>query len=230
LNGNHQQREHAFWRELFERKARTDKADHRLVGYESSSNARLLSQTLHRLIGPIEGKRFLDAGSGDGQVSAAFMDRNRVVCSDFSAGMARRAMKRGAGGVACDLLALPFADASFDLAICVEVVQCTPDPEAVAGELLRVLRPGGRLLMTTPNKHSALRRVNRLLRPSRSEVAPRLAATGDFRRMFESLGASVERVVYVAYYIKWVAESRGGPLEPFRRLVATNFIIQVDRR
>lgn len=48
--------------------------------------------------------------------------------------------------VAGDAGALPFADASFDTVVAFLVFCTLPDPERAAGEIRRVLRPGGRLL------------------------------------------------------------------------------------
>jgi SAM-dependent methyltransferase len=47
---------------------------------------------------------------------------------------------------------LPFADASFDLAIAWDVVEHVQDPELLLAELARVLRPGGRALLTVINR------------------------------------------------------------------------------
>lgn len=52
--------------------------------------------------------------------------------------------------VVCDAAALPFAGASFDAAICAELLEHVPRPEAVLGEVARVLRPGATLLITAP--------------------------------------------------------------------------------
>jgi SAM-dependent methyltransferase len=43
---------------------------------------------------------------------------------------------------------LPFADAAFDRVLCHNVLECLPDPEALATEAGRVLRPGGRLVLS----------------------------------------------------------------------------------
>jgi SAM-dependent methyltransferase len=52
--------------------------------------------------------------------------------------------------VAADLTALPFEDASFDLAIVCHVLEHIPDDVAALSELRRVLAPGGRLIMQHP--------------------------------------------------------------------------------
>lgn len=49
-----------------------------------------------------------------------------------------------------DIARLPFADESLDLLIASEVVEHLPEPEAVLRELARVLRPGGRIVLTVP--------------------------------------------------------------------------------
>ena len=51
-----------------------------------------------------------------------------------------------------DLGKLPFRDDQFDIAIVSHVAEHLTDPEAVFGELSRVLKPGGRLLLLTPNR------------------------------------------------------------------------------
>ena len=45
---------------------------------------------------------------------------------------------------------LPFADASFDTVLCTEVLEHLPTPAACMTEMVRVLKPGGRLLLTVP--------------------------------------------------------------------------------
>ncbi len=44
---------------------------------------------------------------------------------------------------------LPFRDASVDAIVCTEVFEHLLDPTAAAGELIRILKPGGRLVLTT---------------------------------------------------------------------------------
>lgn len=44
---------------------------------------------------------------------------------------------------------LPFADASVDAVVCTEVFEHLLDPPAAAQEIIRILKPGGRLILTT---------------------------------------------------------------------------------
>jgi SAM-dependent methyltransferase len=101
-----------------------------------------------------EGARVLDAGCGTGELTArlaekfpgasfigvdvedAHLDRSRQRCARFGE---RTKFQRD------DVLALSFPDASFDLAVSRHVMQALPDAKRAMAEMVRVLRPGGRL-------------------------------------------------------------------------------------
>jgi len=50
----------------------------------------------------------------------------------------------------CDTAALPFPDATFAFAASINVLDCTPAPHETVAELARVLRPGGKTIISTP--------------------------------------------------------------------------------
>ena len=104
-----------------------------------------------------QGDYVLDAccGTGDLAVAARKAGAGDVVGLDFSERMLERARRKAPEleWVQGDVLALPFADASFDSAIVGFGVRNVDDLEAALKELRRVLRPGGRmgiLEITTP--------------------------------------------------------------------------------
>jgi SAM-dependent methyltransferase len=100
----------------------------------------------------------LDVGTGTGRLPRALLFqprfKGRVVGLDLSRRMLAEGVSRltpYAGRVSLiwqDAQDLPFLDGTFDAVTCLEVLEFTPDPEAVLGELVRVLRPGGVLLTT----------------------------------------------------------------------------------
>jgi len=118
----------------------------------------------HRLVRahlpPLAGKRLIEIGCGRGGFSAwlARQGPAEVVAIDFSPAAVEKgaAFGREAGLANLrfevgDIQAIAHADASFDVAVSCETVEHVPDPARAVRELARVLRPGGRLLLTTPN-------------------------------------------------------------------------------
>lgn len=100
----------------------------------------------------------LDVGSGTGRLeraveAAGLLPEARWVLLDGSRRMlalAQEELDLGERGRflhhrACPL---PFADETFDVVACLEALEFTPRPEATLAELVRVLRPGGLLVIT----------------------------------------------------------------------------------
>jgi arsenite methyltransferase len=111
---------------------------------------------VHAALGAQPGERILDAGCGPGFYVAETLERvgpeGSVAGVDASAAMLGVAAKRceGHDNVSFhegDVTALPVGDADFDRALSVQVLEYVEDIPAALGELLRVLRPGGRVLI-----------------------------------------------------------------------------------
>jgi SAM-dependent methyltransferase len=114
---------------------------------------------------------------------------------------------------------LPFPDETFDLILSHEVLEHVRDDRAAVGEMVRVLRPGGRAVLFMPNRgypfetHGVYWRgqyrfgniplVNYLPRNLRNRLAPhvRVYASGDLQQLFGDLPIRIVRrtVIFGAY-------------------------------
>jgi len=101
------------------------------------------------------GQEVLDVGAGDGNLALACAQEGAsVVASDLSPGMVERGRARTAAEgyeiewVEADVEALPFEDGRFDCAGSVFGAFLAPRPDVAAGELFRVVRPGGTVGLT----------------------------------------------------------------------------------
>lgn len=111
------------------------------------------------LIDPRPDDAVLEIGFGPGlavELLARKISAGRVCGVDLSRTMVKVASKRNAEAIRDgrvelrhgDATNLPFADDSFDKALSVHSVYFWPEPQRVLGEVRRVLRPGGLLVLT----------------------------------------------------------------------------------
>lgn len=115
----------------------------------------------------LAGKTILEIGCGRGGF-ASWLARTapppaEVVGCDFSpvavekaVGFAAKLGLRIARFEVADIQNLRFADGEFDTVFSTETVEHVPDPPLAVRELARVLKPGGRLFLTTPNYFSTM--------------------------------------------------------------------------
>jgi phosphatidylethanolamine/phosphatidyl-N-methylethanolamine N-methyltransferase len=120
------------------------------------------------------GERVLEVGVGTGINLSLYPDNCSVTGIDFSESMleiardrASRKNIRNVRLVQMDAADLKFADNSFDIVYAPYLISVVPDPVRVAGEMRRVCRPGGRVILLnhflSPNL--ILSRIERMISP-----------------------------------------------------------------
>jgi len=102
---------------------------------------------------PAKGGRWLDLGCGQAEFLELASERGlEGMGLDRQPNNARACRAGGRAVLVADLgRSLPFRDASLDGASLIEVIEHIVEAEALVAELARVIRPGGWLVMTTPN-------------------------------------------------------------------------------
>src|SRR5262249_11758313 len=103
----------------------------------------------------LSGREVLEIGCGPGGFAASLSRQGaRVTGSHFSTAaleLARREFSHlDVNWIRADIQQLPFENESFDTVISCETVEHVPSPSRAIAELARVLRQGGRLILTTP--------------------------------------------------------------------------------
>ena len=151
------------------------------------------------------GERVLDLAAGTGTSSRTFTTAGAYcVACDFSLGMLQVGARKAASGrrpegpatgpvrfAAGDALALPFRDGAFDAVTISFGLRNVADPDAALAEMLRVTRPGGRLVICEFGHLPAARLddwYGRYLTTALPAVARRLSPSGD---AYEYLAESI---------------------------------------
>lgn len=147
-------------------------------------------------VDPRPGQRILDLAAGTGTSSRTFADRGAdVVATDLSLGMLTEGHRRQPGlrFVAGDALSLPFADDSFDATTISFGLRNVEHTGRALAELLRVTRPGGRLVVcefSTPTAAPLRAGYRRVVLPSLPKLA-RVASSNAsaYEYLVESISA-----------------------------------------
>jgi demethylmenaquinone methyltransferase/2-methoxy-6-polyprenyl-1,4-benzoquinol methylase len=152
----------------------------------------LWRRTAQRAVDPQAGMTILDLAAGTAASSVVLARAGAtVVAADFSLGMLRQGRKHANAVhlVAGDALRLPFADASFDVVTISFGLRNVADVDAALREMLRVTRPGGRLVVaeTSQPPIPLLRSGHRLWLRVLPHLAGRFASNPEaYRYLIES--------------------------------------------
>ena len=114
-----------------------------------------LGEPLERILSDLPHPILVDIGAGTARTFRSMDDLPGLGRALVGIEPSRRMMALGRGKVGAHhqwvqglVVPLPLAPASVDVAVCLEVLEFTPNPSRSIGEILRVLRPGGWALLT----------------------------------------------------------------------------------
>jgi len=205
---------------------------------------------------PLEGKRVLDVGCGLGMymrkmraftpaVYGVEIDLERAVEAGRALSLVACAAAEG----------LPFPDASFDVVLSHEMIEHVQDDRRTVAEAIRVLRPGGRLVLFCPNRlylfetHGHYWRgryhegntpfINWLPNSLRDRLAPHVRAytRGGLRRLFDGLPVRIvhhtqiypgyDNIVYARPRLGWLLRRITYAFEqtPLRAFGLSHFLV-----
>jgi SAM-dependent methyltransferase len=194
----------------------------RIKQYDAGDEQWFLGLPLARALALIPAPMVLDVATGTGRLPRALLRQpsfeGRVIGLDLSRRMLREAVRRTAQFadrltyIWQDAQRLPFDDGTFDAVTCLEALEFTPNPRDVLAELVRVLRPGGVLLVTN--------RVGRDARFMPGKTFPR-DAFGQLLREFPLEEVRI-RPWQMDYDLTWAVkagEPRGGGVRPLPQVL-----------
>lgn len=165
-----------------------------------ASDPELFAKLLHL---PVKGF-FLDAGGGTGRVSFPLSSLvDQLVIIDLSAPMLKRAKAKGnAIPIRCEAETLPFKNGFFDRILVTDALHHFHNQHQAVGELIRILKPGGWMVIEEPDVGRPLVRFLAIIEKI-ALMGSRFFSAEDIQKM--ALGSGVtSRVIKDGRMFSWI--------------------------
>ncbi len=194
----------------------------RIKRFDSGDEQWFLGLPLAQALEPIPAPLVLDVATGTGRLPQAVLRQppfdGRIIGLDLSRGMLREAVKQTdefadrLTFIQQDAQQLPFNDDTFDAVTCLEALEFTPNPADILEEMIRVLRPGGVLLVTN--------RVG----PDAKFLPGRAFPPDEFEQILQQLPLEEIKIKrwQVDYDLAWAIKTgtpRGGGIRPLPEIL-----------
>jgi ubiquinone/menaquinone biosynthesis C-methylase UbiE len=220
----------SVWDGHFDEASRTLGDTEAANSYLSVRNFFMVRSAVLDLVGETRDARVLDVGCGTGHFAQPLAATNRVIGADLSNGMLRFAAVKGLAPVRASGLELPFESGGFDIVLAASILQLIRDGGAFVRELVRVTRPGGRIIAATINARNAAVAVLRVLE-RRKYRHFRLYPYEELRDLAREAGAEIRRAVFVYYPFGRTKTVSGGRRPGFSNArFASSLVVEAVKR
>lgn len=141
--------------------ASKNEIDKQVDDWENKINSGMsLTRFFSDRVGDIKDKNILDVGFGSGGIAIAFNQAGAIsygvdINPELKVIAEKNVLKNNAKAdlKIYDGVNLPFSDNFFDYIVSFSVLEHVENPEKLLNDMLRVLKPNGRILLTLPNKY-----------------------------------------------------------------------------
>ncbi len=147
------------WEKLFEQQAGLYGNSYLSAGYSNRRHFFYEQRNILDWINEDSGPLILDVGCNTGVFSKPLSDKNRMIGLDAASGPLIYARLNGLLPVQADICNLPFRNESFDLVMCINMIQCIDNPEPALYGLMRIVKQGGYIIILTLNAQSIARKI-----------------------------------------------------------------------
>lgn len=194
------------WKQYFDKRAEVHGASVQSSDYYNEESFFMQRDHTLQWLGELQGKEILDAGCGVGAFSEPLVKQNTVYGVDFSEKSLAFAAERGLRTSSDDLTSLHFEEGKFDLVLCIGVIQLIEQFRAVIGELARVTKPGGTLLIETLHRGSLQRKVLSLF--EKTKKFDQMYAMAELKKVFIDHGFEHIEFLKIYHPFKFVTKGR----------------------
>ncbi len=167
--------------------------------YEDYRHANIDSFILSA-ISPSE--RVLDMGCGPGELLAKLRNRELYGCDISRKALAKVPKRVKARYVNLEEGNLPYESGFFDCIVLREVIEHIVDRKKLLGEVNRILKKGGKLIITTPNKYSTVYLPYLVLSKVAMQPVEQWFSKGELHSLLEGSGFTVERFESM-HFVPW---------------------------
>lgn len=198
-------------------------------GYYVVRNFEIIRDVVLGFAEKADGGVAADLGCGLGFVSKELTKGRTVIGVDFSANCIREAARRGLLTVQANISRVPIKDRCVDLALCTEVAQHFDDFSAPLFEFRRILKPGGRLILSGLNGESLIRRIRRRIIKKSPHLfpLPRLHSLSIYRERLQKAGFEIEQIKLIFFPARFIWRTENP--NKWLRLLATGYVFLAAR-